>query len=102
MLKNFSSNRFIFYQPDEDIVYLNVRYRNGELDVVFLGLDVPFCTAEISKACKQLNSWKSAGPDYLLNDFLSMTLVVNILYRLALESAWDTIFVLHELISRTC
>jgi len=59
----------VFYQPDEDVVFFNDRYLNGELDVMFSELNVPFCVDEIVKACKKLNSGKSAGSDYWLNEF---------------------------------
>ena len=58
-----------FYQPDEDVFLFNDRYFNGELDVMFSELNVPFCVDEIVKACKKLNSGKSAGSDYWLNEF---------------------------------
>jgi len=48
-------------------VFFNDRYLNGELDVMFSELNVPFCVDEIVKACKKLNSLvKSAWSDYWL------------------------------------
>jgi len=35
----------------------------------FSELNVPFCVDEIVKACKTMNSGKSAGSDYGLNEF---------------------------------
>jgi len=46
----------VFHQPDEDVVFFNDRYLNGELDIMFSELNVPFCVDEIVKACKKLNS----------------------------------------------
>ena len=52
-------------------MFFNGRYINGELDVMFSELNVPFCVDdEIVKACKKLNSGKSAGSNYWLNEFL--------------------------------
>jgi len=64
--KAINDPEYICYQLDEDVVFLN-----GELDVMFSELNVPFCVDdEIVKACKKLNSGKSAGSNYWLNEFL--------------------------------
>ena len=59
-----------FYQPDEDIVYFNERYLNDELHVMFEELNMEITHEEIKKACICLKTGKSAGPDYVLNEFL--------------------------------
>jgi hypothetical protein len=62
--------QFFFYHPDEDFLYFNNRYLDGEFNIMFSELNIPFSNPEIIKACKNLNSGKSAGSDSLLNDFL--------------------------------
>jgi len=59
-----------FYQPDEDILYFNERYLNEEFQVMFDDLNIEISQDEIKKACKSLKNGKSAGPDYVLNEFL--------------------------------
>ncbi len=59
-----------FYQPDEDILYFNERYLNEEFQVMFDDLNVEISQDEIKKACTSLKNGKSAGPDYVLNEFL--------------------------------
>ena len=41
-----------FYQPDEDVLYFNKRYLDGELNVMFSELNIPFSNQEIIKTCK--------------------------------------------------
>ena len=59
-----------FYQPDEDILYFNERYAQGELQVMFEELNLPISIGEIKKGISQLRNGASAGPDLLLNEFL--------------------------------
>jgi len=73
--KAINDPEFVFYQPDEDVVFFNDIYLNGELDVMFSELNVPFCVDEIVKACK--NSGKSAGSDYWLNEFFKYSSCCN-------------------------
>jgi len=67
----------VFYQPDKDVVFFNDSYFNGELDVMFSKLNVPFCVDEIVKAWTKLNSGKSAGSDYWLNEFFKYDYCCN-------------------------
>ena len=60
-----------FYTPDEDVLYFNKRYENNEFSIMFEELNVPFTYEEISKACSQLHTIKSADPDKLINEFYS-------------------------------
>ena len=62
----------VFYTPDEDVLYFTERYVKGEIQVIFSELDEPILLSEISMAINQLSNWKFAGPDRLINDFLSM------------------------------
>ncbi len=59
----------ILSQPDEDILFFEDRYLNGELNIMFDELNVPFSDQEVMNACKQIHNGKSSGPDYLLNEF---------------------------------
>ncbi|MCG8033540.1 MAG: reverse transcriptase family protein, partial [Candidatus Thiodiazotropha taylori] len=59
-----------FYQPDEDILYFNERYIQGELQVMFEELNIPISEAEIKKGVNQLRNGTSAGPDLFWNEFL--------------------------------
>ena len=45
------------------------RYENNEFDIMFGELNVDFSTEEIGKSINQLKTNKSAGPDYLINEF---------------------------------
>ena len=45
----------IFFQPDDDIIYFNERYLNGEMQVMFDELNVSLTVDEIQKAIGQLN-----------------------------------------------
>ena len=47
----------------------NQRYENNEFSIMFEELNVPFTYGEFSKACSQLHTNKSAGPDKLINEF---------------------------------
>ena len=58
-----------FYTPDDDVIYFNERYLNGELQVMFSELDVSISMIEVSKAIDELSNGKSAGPDRLINEF---------------------------------
>ena len=58
-----------FYTPDEDVLYFNERYENNEFAIMFEELNVPFTVEDINKACSQLRTNKSAGPDKLINEF---------------------------------
>ena len=70
-----------FYQADEDIIYFNEWYINGEYQVMFAELNVEISYLEIKKAVKQLRNGASAGPDLFLNEFFKNgndTLIVYI------------------------
>jgi hypothetical protein len=75
-----------FYQPDEDVLYFNNSYLDGEFNIMFSELNIPFSNPEIIKTCKNLNSWKSAGSYYLLNEIFKndsrSTHFVNVLNNL--------------------
>lgn len=58
-----------FYQPDEDVIFFNERYVQGELQIMFQELNSCITNDEIAKACKQLSNGKSGGPDKFLNEF---------------------------------
>ena len=60
----------IFYQPDEDVLYFNERYAQGEIQVMFEELNLPISFEEIKKGVSQLRNGASAGPDVFLNEFL--------------------------------
>ena len=59
-----------FYQPDEDILYFNERYMQGELQVMFEELNLLISLEEIKKGVRELQNGASAGPDLFLNEFL--------------------------------
>ena len=44
-----------FFQPDDDIIYFNERYLNGEMQIMFDELNVSLTVDEIQKAIGQLN-----------------------------------------------
>lgn len=56
-----------FYEEDEEIIYFNNRFLDGELDETFSELDLNITTDEVLKSIKSLNSGKS--PDKFLNGF---------------------------------
>ena len=58
-----------FYQADEDVVFFNDRYINGEFQIMFEELNGEISYLEIQKAVKQLRNGASAGPDLFLNEF---------------------------------
>ena len=58
-----------FYQADEDVVFFNDRYINGEFQIMFEELNGEISYLEIQKAVKQLRNGASAGPDLFLNGF---------------------------------
>ena len=60
----------IYFQPDDDILYFNQHYLNGELGVMFEELNVQISMQEIRKAARLLKNGKSSGPDLFLNEFL--------------------------------
>ena len=62
----------LFYAPDEDVMFFVERYENNEFDIMFGELNVDFSKEEIGKSINQLKTNKSAGPDYLINEFLFM------------------------------
>ena len=74
----------VFFQPDEDVIFFNERYINGELQVMFDELNVSLTEEEIMKAIKQLKLGKSCGPDYMLNEFFryGMDVLMPYLYQL--------------------
>lgn len=65
---NDPNNRF--YQADEDILYFNERYMQGEFQVMFDELNLPISMEEIKLGVSQLRNGTSAGPDLFLNEFL--------------------------------
>ena len=73
-----------FFQPDEDVIFFNERYINGELQVMFDELNISLTEEEIMKAIKQLKLGKSCGPDYMLNEFFryGMDVLMPYLYKL--------------------
>ena len=60
---------FFFFQPDNNIIYFNERYLNGELQVMFDELNCDVTNFEILKAFKKLSLGCSGGPDCVLNNF---------------------------------
>ena len=68
-IKAINNPDSVFYQADEDILHFNERYFNGELNILFNELNLPFSYEDVVKVCKQLKNDRSAGPDYLLNEF---------------------------------
>ena len=58
-----------FYVADEDIRQSNEQYENGRFQILFEELNIPIQMEEYRKALKQLRNSKSAGPDFLLNEF---------------------------------
>ena len=66
----FSDPNDRFYQPDEDILYFNERYVQGELQVMFEELQLSISLEEIKDGVRQLRNGASAGPDLFLNEFL--------------------------------
>ena len=58
-----------FYAPDEDVMFFIERYEKNEFDIMFDELNLDFSTEEIGKSINQLKTNKSAGPDYLINEF---------------------------------
>ena len=57
------------FQPDDDIIYFNERYLNGEMQVMFDELNLSLTGDEIQKDIGQLNLSKSCGPDNITNEF---------------------------------
>ena len=58
-----------FYQADEDIIFFNERYLDGEIQIMFDELNREISYDEIRKAVKQLRNGASAGPDLYINEF---------------------------------
>ena len=46
--KSVNDPESTFYQPDDDVLYCNDRYLNGELDVMFTELNLQFTTEDFS------------------------------------------------------
>ena len=66
----------------EDNEATNERYLNEEFQVMFDDLNIEISQDEIKKACKSLKNGKSAGPDYVLNEFLKpLTNFLNFLKK---------------------
>ena len=89
--KSINSPESDFFQPDEDILFFNERYLNGEIQIMFEELNVTITDMEIKKACKDLNSNRSGGPDLLINEFFkngidSLIRYFNQLFNKILES----------------
>ena len=68
--KSINNPESVFYQKDDETEYFNNRFLNGELQVMFAELDIDISNEEIKKACSQLTSGRSGGPDKILNEFL--------------------------------
>ena len=58
-----------FHQADEDIVFFNDKYVNGEFQIMFEELNGKKSYLKIQKAVKQLRNGARAGPALFLNDF---------------------------------
>ena len=56
-----------FFQPDEDILFFNQKYLDGELGIMFDELNVAISMQEIRKAVQLLKNGKCSGPDLLIN-----------------------------------
>ena len=59
-------------KQSEDVpnsLYFNERYLNNELQCMFSELNIEISYLEVVKASDELNLGKSAGPDYVLNEF---------------------------------
>ena len=72
------------YQADEDVIFFNERYLNGEYQVMFNELNVEISYDEIKKAVKQLRYGASAGPDLYINEFFKngTDIMINYIYML--------------------
>ena len=60
-----------FFSPDEDVLHFIERYERDEFTIMFDELNIDISIEEIDKAIKQLKNNKSAGPDLILNEFLT-------------------------------
>ena len=83
----------IFFQPDEDTIHFNERYLNGEFQIMFTELDSRITPDEISKACRELNSGKSTGPDLMMNevfkcDFKHLNNYLHALFNKLLDTGY--------------
>lgn len=58
-----------FYQADEDIIEFDRRFLNTETQVMFAELDVEITRQKIAKGMRELKTWRSGGPDRLINEF---------------------------------
>ena len=65
-----------FRDADNDIIYFNKRYLNGELQVLFDELNCDVTNFEILKAFKERTLGRLGGPDCVLNIFLSMASII--------------------------
>ena len=59
-----------FFQPDEDILFFNQKYLDGEMGIMFDELNVEISMQEIRKAVQLLKNGKRSGPDLLINELL--------------------------------
>ena len=73
-----------FYQPDEDVVYFNDKYVNGELQEMFEELNLKISRTEVFKACKELHCGKAGGPDLVINEFFKygVDFMIDYLHKL--------------------
>ena len=62
----------------------NEQYLNGEFQIIFDELNTDITEDEIIKACKELRTGRSSGPDQVLNEFFKhgITYLVSYLERL--------------------
>ena len=67
--KSINDPDSVFFQPDEEVVLFNERYIKGEFQCMFDELNVNIQMNEVLKACKELKTGKSSGPDLMLNEF---------------------------------
>ena len=59
-----------FFQADDDIINFNQYIVDGEMKIMFSELDLPFTKEEVLHGISELNLGRSAGPDYIINEFL--------------------------------
>ena len=61
----------IFFQPVEEVIFFQEKFLDIEIQVMFSELDAEISKEEILKSIKQLKNGKNAGPDLLINEFIS-------------------------------